>query len=451
MRLLVKNSLAGYASLVSDVRVKACKAIARKVVSSGAIAISAMSVVGCSVSDLVDVGKPGDDVVEEGAVKTYQGAVAMYNGAVSRFQLGFSTFATSTALFTDEMSLSFHVSTGYGAIDSRAIGADSASNITLSFTQLQRARGQAQQARGALNLHKEVAPSFYFARMYAIEGFAEVLMAELMCSGIPLTNSRFGEDIEFVSPLTTTETFESAIKLFDSALSITHDNDAVLTLAKIGKARALVNLARYDEAAAIANEIQTSSRYMAEYTSNEFYSTGQSYSYIVRSREGINGLDWDRADARTQFGTDGRQTKYAITSPVVVASGIEARLIEAEAALQNDDPDSWASILNSLRSSAITPAIPPLSVDSTTGANKATQISVHFRERAFWLFLTGHRQGDLRRLVRNYNRNQNVVYPTGSVLPVNNNYPFYGAMTNVSPPMAEERNPLFQGCFNRNS
>lgn len=36
-----------------------------------------------------------------------------------------------------------------------------------------------------------------------------------------------------------------------------------------------------------------------------------------------------------------------------------------------------------------------------------------FAERANWLFLTGHRLGDLRRLVWQYGRAQGDVYPVG--------------------------------------
>jgi len=32
------------------------------------------------------------------------------------------------------------------------------------------------------------------------------------------------------------------------------------------------------------------------------------------------------------------------------------------------------------------------------------RVDLLFRERAFWFFLTGHRQGDLRRLIRQYGR-----------------------------------------------
>src|SRR5207237_9537292 len=96
-------------------------------------------------------------------------------------------------------------------------------------------------------------------------------------------------------------------------------------------------------------------------------------------------------------------------APVTVASGIEARLIEAEAALQTNDPTTWLSKLNDLRATAITPAIPAL---ADPGA--ATRVDTLFKERAFWMHLTGHRLGDMRRLIHQYARPDSTVFPWGT-------------------------------------
>jgi hypothetical protein len=41
---------------------------------------------------------------------------------------------------------------------------------------------------------------------------------------------------------------------------------------------------------------------------------------------------------------------------------------------------------------------------------------VLFQERAFWMYTTGKRHGDLRRLVRQYGRSSESVFPTGEYL-----------------------------------
>ncbi len=93
---------------------------------------------------------------------------------------------------------------------------------------------------------------------------------------------------------------------------------------------------------------------------------------------------------------------------LTLADAVEARLIEAEAALRAGDNLGWLATLNHLRQTAwttIVPATPGPLPDLTDpgpdgSGGDALRVDLLFRERAFWLYLTGHRQGDLRRLVR---------------------------------------------------
>jgi hypothetical protein len=64
-----------------------------------------------------------------------------------------------------------------------------------------------------------------------------------------------------------------------------------------------------------------------------------------------------------------------------------------------------------------------------------------FRERAFWLYATGHRLGDMRRLVRQYGRAANSVFPIGTWHGVNGGP--YGNDVNLVVPFNEEQNSLF--------
>jgi hypothetical protein len=136
------------------------------------------------------------------------------------------------------------------------------------------------------------------------------------------------------------------------------------------------------------------------------------------------------------------------SSPIVVANGIEAQLIRAEAQLQpaTAPSGSWLQTLNTLRETG------GLS-DTTDPGTAEGRISLLFSERAYWLFLTGHRQGDLRRLLREYSsfpafQDQSKVYPTGI-------YPYwdgvYGSDVTVPIPYTEHANPLYHGCLNRDA
>ena len=81
-----------------------------------------------------------------------------------------------------------------------------------------------------------------------------------------------------------------------------------------------------------------------------------------------------------------------------LASGVEAQLITAEVALHAGDAN-WLAMLNTLRRT-VPGGLPPLS-DPT---DPKARVALLFTERAEWLYLTGARQGDLRRLLRNYHR-----------------------------------------------
>jgi hypothetical protein len=179
----------------------------------------------------------------------------------------------------------------------------------------------------------------------------------------------------------------------------------------------------------------------------------------VGEREGTNGLPFRSAnDPRvptvfTRRATDNvtdlfRFSPYSSTgSPIALATGVEARLIEAEAALQANRNDAattgtgWLGILNNLRATAITPALAPLADPGSFDA----RVNLLFRERAFWTFLTGRRLGDMRRLVRQYGRSAESVFPTGTYkdgLP-------YGNHVNFPIGTTDGQNPFFRGCTSR--
>ena len=74
-----------------------------------------------------------------------------------------------------------------------------------------------------------------------------------------------------------------------------------------------------------------------------------------------------------------------------------------------------------------------------------------FRERAYDLYLTSHRLGDLRRLIRQYGRNAETVFPTGVYNPLGaaagNSY---GPDVNLPIPFEETNNPQYKACIDRN-
>ena len=189
--------------------------------------------------------------------------------------------------------------------------------------------------------------------------------------------------------------------------------------------------------------------------------------YSVGNNEGGNGLNFATAgDPRVPVCVGGDAACRAINvtntqrddlgrpfhvqmiwptreSAVTLVSGVEARLIEAEAQLRAGNNEGSLATLNALRTTV--PGLAPL----TQAATAAGAVDQLFRERAFWNFSRGHRVGDLRRLIRQYGRAANTVFPTGTW---HKNDAQYGGDVTIPVPTAEQNNPNTQGadiCLNR--
>lgn len=351
--------------------------------------------------------------------------------------------------------------------------------LTTVFRNIQRAR---RAAEFAAERYGTIAPDSATRRaeMLAFAGAIYNIVGEHYCSGVPFSELNRDGTITYGNPETTTQIFERAVARFDAALALTTASATVLDFARVGRARALLNLGRFSEAGTAATSVATTFAFNTTHTTatnrqqNGVFRFSVSFErFSMANLDGLNGLNfraandpripWRRSPAN-DVGFDGAtpqfdQGKYASeTSPVPVVNGVEARLIEAEAALQNNDPVTWLNTLNALRANAALvpapptgfPTFPALTPLADPGTPTARQ-DLHFRERAFWLYLTGRRLGDLRRLVRQYGRDPQAVYPGGGNQPyVIDGNPKGGVFGNdwVLPVSFEEtNNPNFTGCL----
>ena len=122
-----------------------------------------------------------------------------------------------------------------------------------------------------------------------------------------------------------------------------------------------------------------------------------------------------------------------------MASGAEARLIEAEAELKKANNATFLQKINDLRAfQKLGPVTDP--------GTPAARVDLLFRERAFSLFATSHRLGDMRRLVRQYARPAESVFPTGNY---HKDGLKFGTDVNFIVPAPERNNPKFTGCIDR--
>jgi hypothetical protein len=317
--------------------------------------------------------------------------------------------------------------------DARTI-AVSNSFLAGPFRDLQRVRFQGRLTINGLRAYAPT-PASNIALMFALTAFVENQIGETYCNGIPFSDSNAdGSVVTYGNPVTVDSAFKRAINNADSALLNNGGADAarMTNLASLVKARALLNRGLYAAAATAVGAVPTSFTYTVTFSlttrDNQNWALNlSSKRYVLSDKEGGNGLDFRTAadpripstgggtgfDSGTPwFGT----TIWARSDSVIVASGIEARLIEAEAALQAGDVTSYLAKLNVVRAIRVNLLGVRTLADLADPGSTTTRQDLLFRERAFWMFGTGHRLGDLRRLVRQYGRGAETVFPTGAFI-----------------------------------
>lgn len=447
--------------------------IAGRALRPTSLLAAAVALVGCN-SDILNVGTP--DVLAADALGGSLGATTLRNGALQDFVQSFSgvqdAYLVSSANMADEIQTTDTFADRYftdGRRQNELLGG--ATNTT--YNNLQLARTGLTSAILAWAKVKSVTNNTVkdsLSELYALRGFTENFFAEGYCSGVPFSAVGSDGTFQYGNPLTTAQMLATASATLDSALTLATGTNA-RSFAALGKARVLLNLGQYAQAAAAVSIVPTGFRYQVFHSAattrqnNGIFTAafGAGTRYSVGTKEGTNGLDYltTPADPRVpwtpsiRIGFDGTsrnlpvEQKYPLLgSPVTLADGIEARLIEAEARLQGgaqSDRDGTLGILNSLRATGLPTAIAPLATAPTT---QDGAVDLVFRERAFWMWLTGHRLGDMRRLLRQYKRDQATVFPVGTLQyrPSDS----YGTDVNFVVPFAERNNPNFKGCTDRN-
>lgn len=433
--------------------------------------LAGLASAGCDIDKTLTV--PDPDVATPESVQGRSALDAVRRGAIGDLALALAGsggvedgFIQYGALFTDEFQWAETFPTRE-QIDRRSIEPVNGTMLTV-FLNGQRARASAERAAAT---YAELSPNDPGnAESLSLAGFAYIYFAEHYCSGVPFSTLTSGGVEEYGMPQTTVEMLTTALARFDAALAAvgTATSPAATTqryLAQVGKARTLVNLGRLAEAKTAVASVPTTFTYQLQFSENTGRQNNGVHVVVLIARrftaaanEGTNGLPF-RADndPRVQaprgtgpaaVGFDGVtplfvQQKYPTrAAPIVLANGTEARLVEAEADLRAGSAATAYTTLNTLRGGT-TPALAPLA----PAATPAAQVDQLFKERAYWLWLTGHRTGDLRRLVRQYNRPAESVFPTGAFFKGGN----YGTDVNWPLPTQEANNPNFRECIDRNA
>jgi starch-binding outer membrane protein, SusD/RagB family len=469
------------------------------------IVLVCMAMSACKPSDILTVPPP-TGVQPLSDYQSQTGAELLEAGGVTQMSAGFAQGGFNGVLewsgqLSDEFSWNdFTYDGAYANVDARmtaaVAGFEEAGDTPLA--NLLAARVTLMTAIGLLKQYEPPTGRAKIGLAYALIGYTELLAAEDYCAGLPLSTLTTTGAV-YGTPLTTDSLLGAAQVQFDSALTYANNDGTVLPLASVGYARTLLNRGNFAAADTVLHNVPTSFVYNAELQPGGYNNGGLTISDVYdyyrqyypcsningTSGKGQNGLNYTTAnDPRLVFDTTVGETcdgyyggqadsvwyypiKFGLISTgVPLATGVEARLIEAEVALHAGAVGTWMSELNTLRTAGnmggtyipITGTIPMLQADSTTSAPATEQVDVMFRERAFWLYGTGMRLGDMRRLIRQYGRDQSTVFPVGPfpngnapTLPAP--IPNYGTDVNLTLPTAGSRltdpNSAYKGCTSK--
>jgi hypothetical protein len=437
-------------------------------------AVAALFFGACNREQLLSVQTPDQITVDK--ANNVAGAQALRVAAIGTMYVYFAGdnggggvgMNIATGLLSDEM---FAARGGTEHLDSRALQ-ETQFPVTSPWGFYGTAETQIIRAIKALNQYAAAGATkvTQIGQLYALQGMLFVITAEGYCNGIPVADANDANPTTV--NLTNAQMYTLAISQFDTALTMLSASAADLplrNLSRVGKARAWVNLNDYAKAAQIVGAggdgagsaaVPTSFVYNAEFSKLTTSTVNDVYDWMLATRnfgasdkEGINGLDYVSShDPRVRVdgtklgaGQDGTPTPTinqfpSTDSPVPLASGIEARLIEAEAQLKTSDAVSFMATLNAARTTLA--GLAPLVDPGTTDA----RVNLLFRERAFWMYMTSHRLGDMRRLLRQYSRAAETVFPTGPYLHGGR----YGPDVTLIPAQAERNNTAWTGCADRN-
>ncbi len=381
----------------------------KRILTIPALVLSMTVFAGCDALDeLLQVEAPSRVVADDLANPAAAGLLVA--SVANEFRCTLTYYGTASALTGNEWrdasnnsvlniwDQRVHDTSGYG---SQYASADCGSNQPAIYQPLSRTRWLADLTLGLLDgwTAAEVPNKQAFTAQVAMyAGFTYTLFGEAMCS------MAFDNGPE-VFPA---DAFNLAIARFDQAIAGGASGD-ILNAARVGKARAQLNLGQKSAAASTASAVPPGFSFELQYSNAESVTRNKQWEFNIddenvtvaepyrnRSYQGVADPRTEVIDEQTVNPQTGiaifTSTKYPdASSPVEVASWEEAQLIIAEAAIEAGDFGSAASIINTLHANAGIPAY-------AGGMNAAELMDMLIYDRAAEMYLEGHHLQDLKRL-----------------------------------------------------
>ena len=361
-----------------------------------------------ALDDLLTVEAPSRVVASD--LENPAAAALLVASVANEFRCTLTYYATASALTGNEWrdasnnsvlniwDQRVHDTSGYG---SQYASADCGSNQPAIYRPLSRTRWLADLTLGLLagwDVADVPDKAEFEAEVAMYAGFTYTLFGESMCS------VAFDEGPE----QTPTDAFNLAIQRFDQAIAAGAAGD-ILNAARVGKARAQLNLGQKAAAATTASAVPAGFSFELAYSNAESVTRNKQWEFNIDDEnvtvaEPYRNFSYDGVPdprvAVTDEGTTNPQTGIAIwtadkypdaSSPVEMASWEEAQLIIAEAAIEAGDFANAVAIIDALHTAVGLPAF-------SGGLNTTELMDQIVYERSAEMFLEGHHLQDLKRL-----------------------------------------------------
>jgi starch-binding outer membrane protein, SusD/RagB family len=382
------------------------------------IGIWAAALPACSLDDALEVEAPSQ--VPADLLDAPEHAALLVNGAIGDFECAFNGYIVNGGMLTDELDdATFTVARW--PVHQRSVSPSDGIYATSScagigvYTPVSTARWSADNVLAKLDAWTDAEVpdrQSLIATAAAYSGYSHLLLAEGFCTIA----------IDLSAELTPQEVFTRAEAKFTRAIEAAQaaGNDDILNMARVGRARARLNLGQLAEAAADARLVPEGFVKVATASITEQRRRNR---VAEENRSGVARVSVDSAffgltvggqpETRVRVADGGRfavdaetrllvQQKYAEPSTAIpIASWDEAQLIIAEA----EGGAEAVAAINRLRDNADLPAY---------GGGSAAEITAQVREeRRRELFLESHRLGDVRRWSLSLPPAAGTPYPKG--------------------------------------
>lgn len=391
------------------------------------LALSLLAVTGCG--DILSLKQSSTAQIDAAGLYTPKNAQLLVNGVIADFECAYTRVVTGMGILGDEIKNAWANSNNYD-YDRRTItptspydGGCGGSQLPGFYTALSTARGVADTTYVELNgwTDAEVPNREKLMAQAAIYGgYSLIMLGEAMCTAA----------INVGPELSSAQVFEEARVRFDRA--VTHagasGDPELLSFARLGRARALLNLGELQAAAADAATIPPG--FMQGVSPDETYSRRQNIVYMHITQGFFGTVDPSFRDLTLDGEPDPRvlvtnsghvgnaaatpiwtPDKYPdVTTPVPVAKYAEAQLILAEARIAAGDLAGAADAINAARNSGGRTDMPLYDASGQTAEQVKDQL-IEERRREF--FLEGHRLWDVRRFELPLLPAPGTEYPAG--------------------------------------